>query len=110
MRFTYAVAALAFASSAFASNLAQEIGTVPAFLQLQQKHYAGQLAHDEQAEFVALGQKIHDAKPASLKSLTGTSNEAQQLVSDLIQGVLAPLKKLELEVGKRDQVEFAEID
>lgn len=108
MRFTYVVATLALcASSALASssNLAQDIGTVPAFLQLQQKHFNGQLSHDEQTEFVALGQKIHKTKPTSLTALTGTSNEAQQLVSDLIQGVLAPFKKLEDSVGlgKREE-------
>lgn len=86
MRFSCLFLALtAAASAAMASSLAQQIGSVPAFLQLQGKHFEGaSLSADEHAEFVHLGKQLHQKSPSTLHALTGTSNKAQQFVHDLL--------------------------
>lgn len=101
MRFSFVFLALAGASAAFASTLAEQVGTIPAYLQLQQKHFSGSLASGEQQEFIDLGKKIHHQNPSSLQRLAGTTSEAKQLVDDLVNGLLTPLKDLESHLHSR---------
>lgn len=101
MRFTLLFAALAAASAVFASTLADQIGTVPAFLQLQQQHFHGSLDDAQRAEFSQLAKTLNHQNSKTLKQLTGTSNEAEQLIKDLLAGILKPLKSIESQIESK---------
>lgn len=91
--------------SARGASLASQIGTIPAFLALQHKWFAGPaLAAPEADELVQLGQQIHAAHPPDLAILVGSTPAGQEFAQSLLQGTLPAHLGLDADVQRRTAV------